>query len=542
MRAVGATANFVSLNFAMAIGLMTLIGIALGVMLGLGLQAILLESIKGLFPVQIPFLVSTKAMWDSMLIGTSVTALFSLVPLYRLRNTRPISILNQTVPNSDSLSSGVILILTIAIMSAFLFWTRLPDSVSRISLYLGTGLFFAVNTTIIAGLLKLFEKRMRLRAFAARMALKSLFRPHNNTFACLFTLTTALSVLFAMYLISSNLKASYVEAFPVGTPNLFILDIQKQQTARLSEILGPGAQFYPVIRAHLTALNDRPIDRNQEKRRQGDNLARTFNLSYRDKLLEDEYLLEGSGLFRKDWNENQVSILDRVGRMGSIDIGDRLLFNIQGVPLEARVASIRSRTGHGLAPFFYFVFPEEVLRSAPQTYFTALYVPNQKIAPLQNRIADVFPNLSIIDISSVLARLAQLMDRLIQVLSIFSFLGFLCGCLTLVSSIVATRLERNLESLHYQIVGASRGFIGKVLVIENSIIGIISAMVSIAYAQVGASLICKKFFDIAYQPYLILSTGILLLVIGAVIVVGIIPARSLWKKKPAILLRQAPDF
>jgi len=80
-----------------------------------------------------------------------------------------------------------------------------------------------------------------------------------------------------------------------------------------------------------------------------------------------------------------VSILDTVAEMGDMEIGDVLRFSIQGVPLEAEVTSIRTRTRSKLYPFFYFVFPPPYLEKAPQTYFAALHRAKTEIPGLENR-------------------------------------------------------------------------------------------------------------------------------------------------------------
>ena len=46
--------------------------------------------------------------------------------------------------------------------------------------------------------------------------------------------------------------------------------------------------------------------------------------------------------------------------MENLRLGDTLTFRIQGLPVEATVTSIRSRTRETLQPFFYFVLPETV--------------------------------------------------------------------------------------------------------------------------------------------------------------------------------------
>ena len=122
--------------------------------------------------------------------------------------------------------------------------------------------------------------------------------------------------------------------------------------------LGMPAIYYPVVRGTVIAVNERTDRPGEGAAKAGRQPGREFNLTYRDRLLDDERIVAGKGLFRKDWPGSQVSVLDTVLKMRDMKIGDTITFRIQGIPIEARISSIRTRTRAALQPFFYFVFPE----------------------------------------------------------------------------------------------------------------------------------------------------------------------------------------
>ena len=62
-----------------------------------------------------------------------------------------------------------------------------------------------------------------------RQAARSLLRPGNATRAIVVTLASALSVLLTIYLVEHNLHGTYIASYPADAPNLFCLDIQKNQ-------------------------------------------------------------------------------------------------------------------------------------------------------------------------------------------------------------------------------------------------------------------------------------------------------------------------
>ena len=167
-------------------------------------------------------------------------------------------------------------------------------------------------------------------------------------------------------------------------------------------------------------------------------------------------------------------------------IGDRISFKIQGVPLTARISSIRTRDNRSLSPFFYFVFPDAIMKQAPHTLFAALMVSPGQMGPLQTSIVSRFPNISVIDMSQTIGILARLMARLSRIVRIFSLFSIAAGLLILVSAVFATRAERVVESVYSKILGAGRRFVFTVSALENMLVGLLSSVLALVMDQGGA--------------------------------------------------------
>ncbi|MCB0081274.1 MAG: hypothetical protein KDE47_10100, partial [Caldilineaceae bacterium] len=382
-------------------------------------------------------------------------------------------------------------------------------------------------------------------AMIVRQALRGLFRPRNATHTIVITLSAALAVIFCVYLLERNLNAAFVEAYPTDAPNAVILDIQPDQRDGVAALIAAGnsatpATLIPTIRASITAINGEPIDTEAEERRRGDNLARPYTLTYGDQLPADEQLIAGNTLFPTDGSVTApVSILDELLRLHDFHLGDHITFRIEGVPLEATVTSIRRRTSEeGFDPFFTFIFPEAVLRSAPQSIFTALRMDPAKIGPLRNKIVAAYPNITVIDITETVDNAAAVAQRLVRVIRFFSLFSVLAGVLIVVSSVYATRQARVQEAVYYKVLGANRRFVRNVFVTENLLLGGIAALYSLLMAQVGSWALCHYLFEIAYHPVVSASVGLVVATMVLVTAVGMAASQSILGSKPILILRE----
>jgi len=537
MKALGATNRRVLVHYTLVVILLGCMGMGIGIVSGILLQYGLAQLLAGFFPEDMPFVIAWMGLVESVILGIMVVLIFCFVPLYRLTGLRPVMILRKDAAATVKrwpiwLSYAVFVIFFFGLvfrhMQDFRFGLYFVGAVGGL-----IALTAGANYWLLKGL-----RRLSIRPLAIRQAIRSLFRKGAATQMIMVSLTTSLCVIFSIYLVEKNLDATFVKSFPPDSPNLFFLDIQPQQQNDFKASINRDLQLYPIIRSRVTHVNGVAIDREAERAKKRDNLARVFNLSYRDHLLTDEIIQSGNTLFRDDWQDIQVSVLDMVVDMHPMAIGDTIQFNIQGVPLTARISSIRSRTQDSLRPFFYFIFEEKTLKGAPQTLFAALRVASAEIGNLQTRIVNEFPNISVIDMSETIRVFAGLMQQLSRVVRAFTGLSISAGILILISAVFATRAERINESVYYKILGAGRSFVLKVFTLENLVMGLCSGGLAVILSQLGTGAICRFVLDIDYRPFLMACTLMVLGAVLLVIAVGLFSARSILQKKPISYLRE----
>ncbi|MFT5699492.1 MAG: putative ABC transport system permease protein [Desulforhopalus sp.] len=539
IRALGASGSFLFNHYLIMVLFLSLLGCGLGLFGAYVLEKNFTLVFAGLLPDNIHLGFSLIDVVEGTLLGLCVVAFFSFFPLRAVTSIKPVAVLRKEATAEQSKTTYIFFVCGILLFTGLII-RQLNDV--KVGLYFvgGTFLLVALITALVSVVIFLIH-RVSGGGLALRQALRSMLRPGNASKTIIVTLSSALTLLLAIGLIQNDLRSTYISSFPDDAPNLFCIDIQKKQKNAFVELIGEGVELFPVIRARLLAINDQKVKRNVERKKRGDSLAREFNLTYREDLLEDEVLLEGKTIFGGgDVAPGlvPVSLLDSVAEMGEMKLGDVLTFNVQGLTVKAQVVSIRSRTKSMLYPFFYFVFSEKDLGAAPQTFFAALKVVPEEIGKIENKVVDRFPNISTINVAETAKEMGRIMDKLSSVITFFSLFSIAAGLLILVSSILATRLARVQEAVFYKILGANSVFVWKVFVIENLILALTSGACALIVAQVASWSLCHFVFDIEHSPYFMFCFLLLLSSCLIVVATGVISSLSIIKKKPGHFLQQ----
>jgi putative ABC transport system permease protein len=540
IKTVGASSRFVTINFLAVITLLGLVGTVLGIGVGLLLERLFPLLLGNLLPPNVELTISLRTLAEGVALGLIVVTCFTFLPIFQLDELKPNFIFRkENPPLVWRLPYVIVLLILASFFVGMVLWQlqRLALGLYFIGGVLGLLLLAALLTYGALWLLR----RTSFQSMVLRQAMRGLFRPRNATYSIIVTLSAALAVIFCIYLLERNLNAAFVEAYPEDAPNVIFIDLQPEQLTTFGDLVGQDLDYYPSVRSTILAINGQPIDAAQEEQRRGDNLARPFNLTYRDYLLEDEVVQSGGTLFPTAIATGTipVSILDELLELRPFALGDRITFRIQGVPLEATVTSIRTRTAEeDFRPFFLFVFPPDVLRNAPQSIFTATRLPPAEISSLRNRIVAALPNVTVIDITETVANAAAVADRLVQIIRFFTLFSVLAGVLIVISSVFATRQARIQEAVYYKVLGAKRSFVRQVFTVENLLLGLISALLALLMAQVGSWALCRYLFEINYQPALGASLLLVAATMALVTGVGMAASGSILRSKPILILRE----
>jgi putative ABC transport system permease protein len=536
MKTIGATSRFFSRHYILILSVLGLGGTTLGLVGGLLLQKALNVLFVGFVPPNVQLQITWQAVFQGLCLGVLVVGLYSFIPLYGLKDIKPVAVFRkEAIPVLKGWSFYLISGLLFIFFLMLVFWQ--VQDIRTALYYVGGIILLIIITALLAGTVLYILKRLKVKFLVVRQAIRGLYRPKNATKPIIITLTASLTVIFSIYQVEQNLDAAFIQSYPADAPNLFFLDILPDQKERFSDMLDMKAQYYPIIRARILTINGEKINRQKERRRRSDNLARTFNLTYRNYLLEDEKIVKGGRLHNDDWGDLQVSVMDTVAKIKDMQIGDRITFNIQGVPLQARISSIRTRTRESIRPFFYFVFPEQTLQEAPQTIFTAVNVPRNRIALIQAKIAANFPNISAIDVTETLKIFTQVMKKLSLIVRFFALFSIVAGVLIILSSVLATRFARIQEAVYYKILGAKGAFVAAVFTLENLFLGLVSASLALVLSQTCSWIICSKVFEISYTPFMANSFLLIAATVLLIVTVGLLPSSSILRQKPVIFLR-----
>ena len=540
MKALGAKSRFIIGHYFTVVLVLGLGGTFLGIGASFLLQRALPGLFRGLLPANLELTISSGAMAEGLMLGLFVVALFTFLPLDRLKEVKPRSIFGKEEQGSTQRRPAWLTGAAGAIFFVAMVLWRVREVKTGLYFVFGVGMLIVVAFLCAEGVLRIV-RRLPAKNLVLRQAMRGLFRPRNATRSIIVTLTASLAVIFSITLVEQNLDETFVRSYPPDSPNLFFIDIQPGQKDAFARELGIETTYFPVVRSTILEVNGEPIDAEQERRKRGDNLAREFNLTWRGHLLEDERIVSGKALFLDDWPGVQVSVLDTVLSMRNMKVGDTITFRIQGIPLAARISSIRTRTRTSLQPFFYFVFPEQALKDAPQTFFTAVRVDRDRIAPLQNRIVARFPNVTIIDVTETVAVFARVMDRLSSIVRFFTFFSVVAGVLIIISSVFATRYARIQEAVFFTILGARGRFVLAVFSLEGLMLGLISGVIALVLAQSVGWIVCKYSLDVAYKPSSAASVLMVLSTMLLVVVVSLGASIPILRQKPAAFLREQAE-
>ncbi|MGD2016049.1 MAG: ABC transporter permease, partial [Desulfobacterales bacterium] len=330
MKTIGATSRFFSRHYILILSVLGLGGTTLGLVGGLLLQKALNVLFVGFVPPNVQLQITWQAVFQGLCLGVLVVGLYSFIPLYGLKNIKPVAVFRkEAIPVLKGWSFYLISGLLFIFFLMLVFWQ--VQDIRTALYYVGGIILLIIITALLAGTVLYILKRLKVKFLVVRQAIRGLYRPKNATKPIIITLTASLTVIFSIYQVEQNLDAAFIQSYPADAPNLFFLDILPDQKERFSDMLDMKAQYYPIIRARILTINGEKINRQKERRRRSDNLARTFNLTYRNYLLEDEKIVKGSRLHNDDWGDLQVSVMDTVAKIKDMQIGDRITFNIQGV-------------------------------------------------------------------------------------------------------------------------------------------------------------------------------------------------------------------
>jgi putative ABC transport system permease protein len=377
--------------------------------------------------------------------------------------------------------------------------------------------------------------------------LANLHRPNNQTTAVTLAIGLGTFLLVTLYSVQHMLVAQVAGRAGAGEPNLVLFDVQGDQRQSIGELIkSQGISLrgeVPVVTMRLSSVKGQRVEElraNPHARIPGWALRREYRSTYRAELTSTEKIIAGAwqGRVAPDTEPIPVSVEKDIAESLKIGLGDELQFEIQGVPITARVASIREVDWQRVQPNFFMVFPEGALESAPQFYaIVARAESNQAAARLQRAIVERFANVSVIDLSLILNTLNSILGKVSAAMRFVALFTIITGLAVLASAVLGSRAQRTRESILLRTLGAPRRQILAVIAAEYLLLGGISGVAGTALGLGATWGLSIYFFGtpavISVAPVL----AILFIVIAATVLAGAIGCWGIFQRSPLEALR-----
>lgn len=528
--------------------LLGLIGSVVGIGLGVAVQLALPSLFSDLIPAELIRPWQPGALLRGLALGLGVAVLFSLGPLATVLRVPPVRVLRR---DADPLPlhrwvGGF----TAAILALGVWGMATLQSKSALLGIQFTGGVVAV-TAVLALAAYLVSRGVRLlpreRSWARiwiRHGLASLARPGAATTGAIVALGLGVLVVLAMSLVERRISRELAADLPANAPSAFLIDIQPGQWPGVQSILErSGAErieSVPVIMARLSALRGVPVEELAKRTREEGGgrrwaLTREQRLTYRPDLPADNKVIAGE--LWSDPTAAEVSIEEEFARDLGIKLGDTLTFDVQGVPVDMKVTTLRTVDWSTFGINFFLIVEPGVLEDAPQQRLAVARLPRGGEQRVQDQLAAAYPNVTVLRIREILEKIVKVLDRIGLGIRFLGGFTVLAGIAILAGAVSAGSARRGQEVALLKTLGLTRRGVAATFAVEYALIGLVAGLIGTVGGAVLGWGVVTRGFEMTWQaeplPWLIAVVGSVALTVLA----GLAASYRALERRPVEVLR-----
>ncbi|BBP04535.1 inner membrane transport permease [Sulfuriferula plumbiphila] len=499
LRCFGASQRNIAALYALQMAVLGVLAALAGVALGYVGQAVLAGLLGKLAKLVLPP-ANGLPFLQAALAGLVLLAGFSLPTLFALRRTPALRILRRDGVALDVLGAASYLA-GLATLTALLFW-QVRDTRLTLMALSGMGATLLV-TILLAWLLVLGAGWLGARSLGSwRQGLLNLRRRAGGSVIQVSAFTLGMLALLLLTVVRGDLLNNWRATLPADAPNHFVINIQPDQVVPLQAFFRSHGlaevSLYPMIRGRLTAINGHAVNPAAYADRQTRRLLeREFNLSYADRLPQDNNLVAGNG-----WNSAsaapQFSVEQGIAQKLHLKPGGVLRFDVGGTPVSARITSLRKVNWDSFRVNFFVIANSGLLQNIPASYITSFYLPAQRGGML-NEMVKAYPNLTVIDVSAIMKTVQDMLDRVTAAVQFVFIFSLASGLVVLYAALATTRDERALETALWRVLGARRGQLWVAQVTEFAAIGLLAGLLAAAGASAIGWALSSEVFNLPYH-------------------------------------------
>jgi putative ABC transport system permease protein len=269
--------------------------------------------------------------------------------------------------------------------------------------------------------------------------------------------------------------------------------------------------------------------------------SRNYNLTWQQDLHSTEKLVEGAW-FSGTWDESsgelpEISMeIDFAERL-DLSIGDRMRFDVQGVPVDGRIVNFRKVDWTSLQPNFFVSFQPGVLEVAPSVFLASVpaLAPNVR-ETLQTSLVEKFPNVSMIDVTRGVERVLGLLEQLRWAVAATAWAALAVG-LVLVFAIARDEAdERRWDINLMKVLGAPHALLRTSVAVEFAALAAAATFVGCGVALAACAALARAVLEVDWSPWWppLVSVAVVLPALASA--TALLAMRRVLRTRPALTL------
>lgn len=500
LKTLGLTHGRIASLYGARLGALGLVGTVLGLIAAWPLNLLLVHMAQQMLGTELAGHTRIGSMWPALVTAVVAVGVFAFPPVWRLRRVPPMRVLRDLAFQGAGRVRWDLVMAIVAALALLELYARQPWLVVAL-----TGgaliLILFVGGMGVLGLLLL--RRIRHGAGIWRLALLGIRRHHRAALAQLGV--TALVVMLAavLYLVRTSLLSDWQAQIPPQAPNQFLINIAPDAVPQVKQFLNQhdlkASRFYPMVRGRLTAINGQPVDKVVANAAHVEALHRELNLSWSEKLPQDNKLVSG------DWWPSgkvgepvPISLEQRLAKQLNLSVGDKVKFVLADRSLETQVRSIRKVDWTSMKPNFYVLFPPKALQGFAVTWINSFYLPPGRNNTL-NQLVHQFPTVTVLDIQHLISRLRDIIHQVTSAVQALLVMVLAAAVLVVMAILGATLPERQREGALLRTLGGTQKQLVWASLMEFAILGLLAGLVGVLAAQVVLWGLQYRLFSGAFQ-------------------------------------------
>ncbi len=550
LRCMGLSSRNAFLIFLIQIASIGFLGALAGTVLGSMIQQVLPRVFKDFLPVDLQVIISWKAILQGLILGVTISILFSLLPLLSIRKVSPLNTIRVTENAEDTQKDPWKWFVYLLIFGFITGFARLQlqgwreTLIFSLSIVIGFTVLYGVAALAVWLVRRFFPTSW---SYIWRQGLSNLYRPNNQTTILVLSIGLGTTFICTLFFVQAILLNRINLSTSKNQPNMVIFDIQPAQREALTQLTKseglPLLQQVPIVTMRLQEING--INASENKNDSTRKYAiraynRELRVTFRDSLTSTEKIVSGKWQGKVAAQDTaRISLEQGYAKFAHLTIGDKLLFNVQGVMVPAIVGSIREVDWNRIQTNFRLVFPTGVIDDAPQFHVLVTRVPDAAMsAKFQRTVVSKFPNVSIIDLTLILNVLDEIFAKIGFVIRFMAAFSIITGLIVLISSVLISKYQRIQESVLLRTIGASSRQVFMITALEYFFLGAIAALTGIILALAGNWALARFSFEVPFSPDWLTVLVIFLSISMLTALIGVLNSRSALTKPPLEILRK----